>query len=137
MRSGIRSGQPNDPAALRGALLCGEGLMLASDVMAKAYAERGYVRRVLAGWSGPSYDVNALFPRGRVQSPKVRAFVDFLVERLSFDSDDMRYMYGAESACQGSPCSDTAGLAWVAATAATGAGAAPATAPAAPAVEPV
>src|SRR3546814_1989119 len=41
----------NDPAAVRGALLCGEGLMLASDIMVKAYAEKGYIRRVLAGWS--------------------------------------------------------------------------------------
>ena len=39
----------NDPAAVRGALLCGEGLMLASDIMVKAYAEKGYIRRVLAG----------------------------------------------------------------------------------------
>lgn len=28
-----------------------------------------------------------VFPRGRVQSPKVRAFVDLLVERLDLDAD--------------------------------------------------
>ena len=82
----------NDPGALRGALLCGEGLMLASDVTIKAYAEQGLAQQVLAGWSGPSFDFNALFPRGRVQSPKVRAFVDFLVERLNFDADYMKVM---------------------------------------------
>lgn len=82
----------NDPAALRGALLCGEGLMLASDIMVKPYAERGFVRRVLAGWSGPEYELNAVFPRGRVQSPKVRAFVDFMVERLNFDADYMQLL---------------------------------------------
>jgi DNA-binding transcriptional LysR family regulator len=79
----------NDPAALRGALVCGEGLMLASDVMVKAFAQAGYIRRVLAGWSGPEYDLNAVFPRGRVQSPKVRAFVDFLVDRFNVDADYM------------------------------------------------
>jgi hypothetical protein len=82
----------NDPAAVRGALLCGEGLMLASDIMVKAYAEQGYIRRVLAGWTGPEYELNALFPRGQVTSPKIRAFVDFLVERQSFDSDYMQVL---------------------------------------------
>ena len=82
----------NDPAALTGALLSGEGLMLASDVSVKAYAEAGHVQRVLAGWTGPELDFNAVFPRGRVQSPKVRAFVDFLVERLTFDADYMHLL---------------------------------------------
>lgn len=80
----------NDPAPLRGSLLCGEGLMLCSDVMVKAYAEQGLVQPVLAGWRGPDYDLNAVFPRGQVQSPKVRAFVDFLVDRLNFDADYMQ-----------------------------------------------
>jgi DNA-binding transcriptional LysR family regulator len=80
----------NDPAALRGALLGGEGIMLTSDVMVRAYAEQGLVQRVLAGWRGADYDLNALFPRGQVQSPKVRAFIDFLVERLNFDESYMQ-----------------------------------------------
>ena len=82
----------NDPAAVRGALLCGEGLMLSADVTMKAFAELGHVRRVLAGWTGPEYDFNAVFPRGQVQSPKIRAFVDFLVERLNFDADYMQVL---------------------------------------------
>ncbi|MBW3551475.1 MAG: LysR family transcriptional regulator [Proteobacteria bacterium] len=82
----------NDPGPLRGALLCGEGLMLASDVTVKAHAEHGDVQRVLAGWTGPTLDFNAVFPRGQVQSPKVRAFVDFLVERLNFDADYMQLL---------------------------------------------
>jgi DNA-binding transcriptional LysR family regulator len=80
----------NDPAGLRGALVCGEGLMLANDVMVKPYVEAGYLRRVLPGWTGPEYELNAVFPRGRVQSPKVRAFVDFLVERFHVDADYMQ-----------------------------------------------
>lgn len=79
----------NDPAALRGALLSGEGLMLAADVMLKPEAAQGLVRRVLAGWAGPTVDLNAVFPRGQGKSPKVRAFIDFLVERLSFDTEYM------------------------------------------------
>lgn len=82
----------NDPGALRGPLLGGEGLMLVGDVTMRAYAEHGLVQRVLAGWRGPDYDFNAVFPRGQVQSPKVRAFVDFLVERLNFDADYMHVL---------------------------------------------
>jgi DNA-binding transcriptional LysR family regulator len=82
----------NDPAGLRGALLGGEGLMLASDVMVKGYAEQGYLQRVLAGWTGPDYELNALFPRGQVTSPKVRAFIDFLVERFNTDADYMQVL---------------------------------------------
>jgi DNA-binding transcriptional LysR family regulator len=90
----------NDPAALRGALLCGEGLMMTIDVMMRAYAEHGLVQRVLAGWRGPDYDFNAVFPRGQVQSPKVRAFVDFLVERLNFDADYMQVFCEETERCQ-------------------------------------
>lgn len=95
----------NDPAALKGALMCGEGLMLASDVTVKAYAEQGYVQRVLAGWTGPQMDFNALFQRGAVQSPKVRAFVDFLVDRLNFDSN---YMHELCPDSPGGKCSKSA-----------------------------
>lgn len=79
----------NDPAALKGALLCGEGVTLAADVMVKPYIEIGRLQRVLAGWAGGEYELNAVFPRGHVQSPKVRAFVDFLVEHLNLEIDYM------------------------------------------------
>ncbi|WP_027070851.1 MULTISPECIES: LysR family transcriptional regulator [unclassified Luteimonas] len=79
----------NDPAALKGALLCGEGLVIGADVMVKQAVELGKVKRVLAGWVGPEYEFNAVFPRGHGQSPKVRAFIDFLLERLNLEIDYM------------------------------------------------
>lgn len=82
----------NDPAALTGALLCGQGLMLASDLTIRSHVELGSVRRILPGWTGQEVPCNAVFPHGRTQSPKVRAFVDFLVERLTFDSDRMHLL---------------------------------------------
>ncbi|AKC87891.1 LysR family transcriptional regulator [Pseudoxanthomonas suwonensis] len=97
----------NDPSALIGALLAGEGLTLGTDVAAKPYVEVGALRRVLAGWTGPEVDFNAVFPRGRVASPKVRAFVDFLVDRLSSNADYM--MVHCPSMCAGNaaaPSSD-------------------------------
>src|SRR3546814_919297 len=83
----------NDPAAVRGALLCGEGLMLASDIMVKAYAEKGYIRRVLAGGSGPEFELNALFPRGQVTSPKIRALDRKSEEHTSELQSLMRISY--------------------------------------------
>ena len=82
----------NDPGALKPALLAGEGLMLAADLMVKPHVEHGQVQRVLAGWTGPAAEFNAVFPRGQAKSPKVRAFVDFLVERLDFDTDYMEVL---------------------------------------------
>lgn len=79
----------NDQAALNSALMSGEGLLLTGDVMAKPFVEAGMVQRVLAGWTGPELDVNAVFPGGRLVSPKVRAFVDFLVAKLDFDANYM------------------------------------------------
>src|SRR5690554_787233 len=79
----------NDPAAMKGALLCGEGLALSADVMVKPAVESGQVKRVLAGWKGSDHPFSAVFPRGHAQTPKVRAFVDFLLERLNLDIDYM------------------------------------------------
>lgn len=79
----------NDPAALNTMLVAGEGLMLSSDVMAKPFVESGMLRRVLAGWTGPEYDFNAVFAGGGMVSPKVRAFIDFLVDKLNFDVNYM------------------------------------------------
>ena len=79
----------NDPAALNTMLVAGEGLMLSSDVMAKPFIESGMLRRVLAGWTGPDYDFNAVFAGGGMVSQKVRAFIDFLVDKLNFDVNYM------------------------------------------------
>ncbi|HBN52774.1 MAG TPA: LysR family transcriptional regulator [Stenotrophomonas sp.] len=79
----------NDTAALNSMLVAGEGLMLSSDVMAKPFIESGMLRRVLAGWTGPDYDFSAVFAGGGMVSPKVRAFVDFLVEKLNLDANYM------------------------------------------------
>ncbi|QNH20965.1 LysR family transcriptional regulator [Xanthomonas sp. GW] len=97
LRNGKQSGdfaiQPilvaNDSAALIGGLVCGEGLVLASDATIKPLIEAGKARRVLGGWVGPDLDFNAVFPGGRMLSPKVRAFVDFLVDKLNFDVNYM------------------------------------------------
>lgn len=82
----------NDPSALRATLLGGEGIMLTTDVWVRAYVEQGQVQRVLAGWRGMDLDLHALFPHGQVQSPKVRAFIDFLIQRLNIEGDYMQVL---------------------------------------------
>jgi DNA-binding transcriptional LysR family regulator len=92
----------NDPAALHPALLAGDGLTLAADLMVKPHAQQGLVQRLLAGWTGPAPELNAVFPRGHAKSPKVRSFVDFLVKRLDFDTDYMEVL------CPNRKCYETA-----------------------------
>ena len=41
---------------------------------------------------GPTIGLSAVFPHGRMMSPKVRVFVDFLVERLNLDADFMQLL---------------------------------------------
>lgn len=73
----------NDPFVGLAMLGAGQGLMLANDVMVRYGAQLLNVRRVLAAWTGPDLELNAVFPGGRVLSPKVRVFVDFLAEKTA------------------------------------------------------
>ncbi|MEO8643798.1 LysR family transcriptional regulator [Pseudomonas sp.] len=92
----------SDPSPLRTVMMDGEGLMLTSDVFVRAFVEQGLVQRVLPGWRGTDLDLHALFPRGKVQSPKVRAFVDFLVERLNIEEGYLEVLNG--DTADGPPC---------------------------------
>ena len=72
----------SDPGLLHDALCAGQGISLAMHQSMAVDVKAGRLRRVLPEWTGPVQDFNAVFPRGAVASPKVRAFVDFLRERL-------------------------------------------------------
>jgi len=73
----------NDPGVLRTALIGGQGLALISDGLVEPLVAAGKLRRVLSAWQSPAFDLNAVYPPGRSQLPKVRVFVDFLLERMS------------------------------------------------------
>jgi LysR family transcriptional regulator, regulator for bpeEF and oprC len=75
----------NDPFALRSLLLGGHGLMLSSEFVMCYDLQRGAVRRVLEGWTGPEMQLSAVYSGGKVVPPKVRSFVDFVTERLRID----------------------------------------------------
>jgi DNA-binding transcriptional LysR family regulator len=72
----------DDPQALKGPLFAGEGLMMATDMIMRDAVAEGLVQPILAGWTGRCPALNAVFPRGHIQPPKVRVFIDFLVSRL-------------------------------------------------------
>ncbi|QTP53817.1 LysR family transcriptional regulator [Billgrantia sulfidoxydans] len=76
----------NDPFALRGMLEDGQGIMLANEFVVCLGAETARPRRILEGWEGPEVELNAVFPGGQLISPKVRTFVDFVVESMRIES---------------------------------------------------
>jgi DNA-binding transcriptional LysR family regulator len=79
----------DDPEMLIPTLLAGGGLVLSTDFAMRPYRAAGQVQRVLAEWRGSDVDLHAVFPGGRIQPPKVRSFLDFLVMRIDLgDSAD-------------------------------------------------
>jgi DNA-binding transcriptional LysR family regulator len=74
--------EADDPELLKEPLFAGAGLMMATDMIMQRHAMEGLVRPILPGWLGRCPTLHAVFPRGHVQPPKLRAFIDFLVARL-------------------------------------------------------
>jgi DNA-binding transcriptional LysR family regulator len=74
--------EADDPEVLKEALFAGSGLMMATDMIMHRHAAQGLVRPILPGWLGRCPELHAVFPRGHVQPPKLRAFIDFLLSRL-------------------------------------------------------
>jgi LysR family transcriptional regulator, regulator for bpeEF and oprC len=72
----------NDPELLVSLLAADHGLMLVSDLMVSCCLRAAKVRRVLGAWRGRDVRLNAVYVGGRVLSPKVRAFVDFVAEEM-------------------------------------------------------
>ena len=67
---------------LRDAAVSGLGIVLVPSFIAYQGIERGDLVQVLTGFQQPQLDVYALYPQTRHLSQRVRAFVDFLVERF-------------------------------------------------------
>jgi DNA-binding transcriptional LysR family regulator len=78
--------EADDPQVLKEPLFAGAGLMMATDLIMQPHAAQGLVRPILPGWLGRCPELNAVFPRGQAQPPKLRAFIDFLVTKLHVPS---------------------------------------------------
>jgi DNA-binding transcriptional LysR family regulator len=72
----------NNMEAVRGAALGGLGIACLPDFLALEILREGRLRRVVALHDKPAGRFRAVWPTSRHLSPKVRAFVDFLKERL-------------------------------------------------------
>jgi DNA-binding transcriptional LysR family regulator len=72
----------SDPEALHIFLLAGDGLLMTNHSRVAADVAAGRLVRILSEWDGPEPALYAVRPGGRVQPPKVKAFLDFLVPRL-------------------------------------------------------
>jgi len=72
----------NNAEILRDAAIDGLGIALLPTFIAGPYLRSGELRRVLSEYRAPELTVCALYPPTRYVSAKVRAFIDFLVERF-------------------------------------------------------
>lgn len=82
----------NDPPSLFTSVVAGVGLAMVPGPFGAAAVAQQRLRRVLTVWSGPTVEVNAVLPPGRLHAPKVRAFVDFLAERLRLETIATRFL---------------------------------------------
>jgi DNA-binding transcriptional LysR family regulator len=78
----------SDPEGLYGFLLAGAGLQLTHHGRVAADVAEGRLVRVLPEWAGPEPALYAMRPSGRIQPPKVKALLDFLVPRLDLKTGD-------------------------------------------------
>ena len=72
----------NDFDLLRDATLAGVGIALLPEPVCIDAIRRRQLRRVLPEWSAAETPIHALYASTRHLSPKVKAFVDFLQERM-------------------------------------------------------
>ena len=73
----------NDATPLEAAAAAGAGILLATPLALSDRVRSKALVPVLPSWSGPDVEVRALFPTRTGMLPKVRVFVDFLVERVA------------------------------------------------------
>lgn len=72
----------NDGEAALGWALDGHGILMRSTWDVARYFRSGRLRPVLPDWSLPPADIMAVYPTRQHLSAKIRAFVDFAVERF-------------------------------------------------------
>jgi len=72
----------NDGDVVLGWALDGHGILLRSEWDAAKYLDSGRLQVVLPDYTLPSADLYAYYPSRQQQPARVRAFIDFLVERI-------------------------------------------------------
>jgi DNA-binding transcriptional LysR family regulator len=72
----------NNAEVLRDAAVQGRGVALLPTFIAGADFQQGRLATILPGYQAPEISIYAIYPETRHLSPKVRVFIDFLVERF-------------------------------------------------------
>ena len=72
----------HDFVVLRAAVLAGLGVARLPETVVREDLKRGTLVRVLPAWSSPQGVLHVVFPSRRGLLPAVRAFIDFLAQRL-------------------------------------------------------
>jgi DNA-binding transcriptional LysR family regulator len=72
----------HDFPLLRAGALAGLGIALLPESVVRADIESGHLEQVLPAWTLPLGIFHAVFPTRRGLLPSVRAFIDFLAERM-------------------------------------------------------
>jgi DNA-binding transcriptional LysR family regulator len=72
----------HDFLVLREAVLAGLGVARLPETVVAGDLKQGTLVRILPGWNNPQGVLHAVFPTRRGLLPAVRAFIDFLAERL-------------------------------------------------------
>lgn len=101
----------NDPPSLFNAVVSGVGVALLPESFGKIAVQQGRLRRLLPSWSGAARDLSAVFPPGRMHTPKVRAFVDFLSEHLVLDRAALRILCFQSASEECGHCTEQAAIA--------------------------
>jgi len=84
----------NDPGPLQAAAVEGLGIALVPEPYVVEDLRAGRVQVVLPEWRGPSLPVTAVFPSRRGMTPKLRVFLDFLVDTFAALSEELRGSLG-------------------------------------------
>jgi DNA-binding transcriptional LysR family regulator len=77
----------NDPSSIKAAVVSGVGLAWLPPFLCAHELADGQLEQVMQGWHRESREVHAVFPKPRSLSPRVRTFIDFLVERFAQGGD--------------------------------------------------
>jgi DNA-binding transcriptional LysR family regulator len=73
----------NHGSALRAAAACGAGIVLQPDYVLDDDLRTGALVRVLARWCPPALPVHLVFAPQRPPAPKLRTWIDFVVEKFA------------------------------------------------------
>lgn len=70
----------NEAGAYLAAAVHGHGLIQLPRLSAEAHLQTGQLVEVLAGWPSPGLPVSVMYPQHRQSSPRLRVFIDWLLE---------------------------------------------------------